>query len=102
MKKGLIIAGVLGVIGIGVGLYVYNKQNKVAESDFNALVSLSKNKGQDIFDVTDAQLKTIKSKYLKNFNRKTHNELMAILTKGEKDLTASDKSKLTTLLNKLK
>jgi hypothetical protein len=102
MKKGLIIAGVLGAIGIGVGLYIYNKQNKVAESDFNALVSLSKNKGQDVFEGTDAQLKTIKAKYLKNFNRKTHNELMAILQKGEKDLTASDKSKLTALLSKLK
>lgn len=102
MKKVLIAAGVLSVIGIGVGFYVYNKQNKVAESDFNALVSLSKNKGQDVFEGTDAQLKNMKAKYLKNFNRKNHNELMTILTKGEKDLTAWDKSKLTTLLKKLK
>ena len=106
MKKGLLIGfTVLAAIGIGVGIHMYKKDNKLSDSDFDALVSLSKNKGQDIFDISVDRLALVKKKYLDKFNRKSHNEFMSMLSKGEsseKSLTASEKIKVTEFLNKLK
>ena len=45
MKKALIIIGVVGLVGVGVGYYIYKNQNKLNDSDFDAMIGLSKNKG---------------------------------------------------------
>lgn len=102
MKKVLLIAAAVGLVGIGIGVYIYKKDNKLSDSDFNALVSLSKNKGYDIFDAPADKLASAKKKYLDKFNRRSHNELMAILEKGEKNMSAIEKSKLIDILKKLK
>lgn len=103
MKKGLLLGvTVLAAIGIGVGIYMYKKDNKLSDSDFDAIVGLSKNKGYDIFDAPADKLANARKKYLSGFNRRTHNELMSILEKGEKNMSAIEKSKLMDILKKLK
>ena len=105
MKKILMAVGVLAVAGTVVGYFVYKNQNKLQDKDFDVMVSLSKNKGQDIFDISVDRLALVKKKYLDKFNRKSHNEFMSMLSKGEsseKSLTASEKIKMKEFLNKLK
>jgi len=101
--KGILLGlGLLGLTGLGIGLYMYKKDNKLSDTDFDALVSLSKNKGYDIFDAPADKLAIAKKKYLSGFNRRTHNELMSILEKGEKKMSTIEKAKLMDILKKLK
>lgn len=103
MKKILIAAGVLAVVGTVVGYCVYKKQNKIQGKDFDVIVSLSKNKGYDIFDGLSAtQLESVRKKYLEGFNIKTHNQFMSLLQKGEKSWNTSDKNVFNDLIKKIK
>jgi len=100
MKKTLIIVGVIGLIGIGIGIYLNVTKNKVFENDFDALINLSKNKGYDIFeDVSPRETEIMRKNYLKKFNRKSHNEFIELLSKPKNSLTASDKTKIDAYTN---
>ena len=102
MKKAIIIIAVIGVVGAGVGFYLYKSQNKLTDIDFDGMIGLSKNKGFDVFeDVSPKELKIIKSNYLKYFNRESHNDILSLFTIGEKKLSASQKVKLDKYVNKI-
>lgn len=102
MKKAIIIIGVIGVVGAGVGYYLYKTQNKLADKDFDGMIALTKNKGYDVFeDISPRELGIIKNNYLKYFNREAHNEFMNLLSIGEATWSASHKVKLNNHLNKV-
>ena len=102
MKKAVIILGIFGVVGVGVGFYLYKTQNKLEDKDFDAIVNLSKNKGYDIFDgLSSYKLKLLKESYLKKFNRASHNDMLNLLSLGEKAWSPSQKNKLISYWNKL-
>lgn len=101
MKKALIIIGVVGLVGVGVGYYIYKNQNKLNDSDFDAMIGLSKNKGYDVFeDMSTRETEIVKNNYLKYFDIKSHNEFMSLLRKGESKWTPSEKVIATNYLNK--
>lgn len=104
MKTRTVIIGLvfIGITGLVVGSVIYNKSNKVSDGDFDAIISLSKNKGYDIFDLPVERLSITRYKYLKNFNRKYHNQFLELLQKGEKNWTPNDKDSFNKLFNKLK
>jgi hypothetical protein len=100
MKKALIVIGVVGLIGLGVGYYIYKTQNSVTEDDFNAVINLSKNKGMDIFeDVSPREMAIMKKNYLKSFDIKSHNDFISLLGKGEKNWNASQKAQANKYIN---
>ena len=102
MKKAIIIVGGLGLVGLGIGFYLYKTQNKLANKDFDALVNLSTNKGYDIFEgLSTTQLAKLKNNYLKKFNRAGHNDMITILGLGEKNMSASQKVKFWSYMEKL-
>lgn len=102
MKKAIIIIGVVGVIGAGIGYYMYKRQNKLADKDFDGMIALTKNKGYDVFeDISPRELGIIKNNYLKYFNRELHNEFMNLLSIGEATWSASQKVKFNNHLNKI-
>lgn len=101
MKKALIIIGVVGLVGVGVGYYIYKNQNKLNDSDFDAMIGLSKNKGYDVFeDMSNRETEIVKSNYLKYFDRKSHNDFISLLGKGESKWTPSEKIRATNYINK--
>lgn len=101
MKKAIIAIGGLGIVAIGVGYFLYNKQNKLSEKDFDAMVSLTKNKGMDIFeDASPREMNIAKNNYLKYFNIKSHNDFLSLLSKGEKNWNVNEKKKAKVYLNK--
>jgi hypothetical protein len=100
MKKTLIIVSVIGLIGVGIGVYLNISKNKVFENDFDAIVNLSKNKGYDVFeDVSPREMDIMRKNYLRKFNRKSHNEFVELLSKPKNSLTASDKTKIDAYTN---
>lgn len=102
MKKAVIILGIIGVVGVGVGFYLYKTQNKLEDKDFDGVVNLSKNKGYDIFDgLSSDKLKLLKESYLKKFNRASHNEMLNLLSLGEKAWSPSQKNKFISYWNRL-
>lgn len=103
MKKAVIILGIVGIVGVGVGFYLYKSQNKLEDKDFDGIVNLSKNKGYDIFDGLSAdKLKLLRTNYLKNFNRASHNEMLNLLSLGEKAWLPSQKIEFNKYMSKLK
>jgi len=102
MKKAIIIIGIISVISVGVGYYLYKNQNKLSDKDFDGMINLSKNKGQDIFDdISPRELGIIKNNYLKYFNREAHNEFMNLLSIGEATWSTSQKAKFNKHLDKI-
>jgi len=102
MKKAIIIIGVIGIIGAGVGYYLYKTQNKVSDKDFDGMINLSKNKGIDIFeDVSPRELGIIKNNYFKYLNREAHNEFMNLLSVGESTWSPSQKIKFNKHLDNI-
>jgi len=100
MKKTLIIVSVIGLIGVGIGVYLNISKNKVFENDFDAIVNLSKNKGYDVFeDASPREMEIMRKNYLRKFNRKSHNEFVELLSKPKNSLTASDKTKIDAYTN---
>lgn len=103
MKKAVIILGVIGLVGVGVGFYLYKTQNKLEDKDFDGVVNLSKNKGYDIFDgLSSDKLKLLKENYLKKFNRASHNEMLNLLSLGEKAWSPFQKIEFNQYMSKLK
>lgn len=101
MKKALFVIAGIGIVGASVGYYLYKKQNKLSDSDFNAMVALTKNKGMDIFeDASPREMNVAKNNYIKYFNIKSHNDFMSLLSKGEKNWNSVEKSKSKIYLNK--
>ena len=84
MKKAIVIIAVIGVVGAGVGFYLYKTQNKLSDKDFDGMINLSKNKGYDIFeDISPRELSVMKINYLKSFNRESHNDMLNLLSSDE-------------------
>lgn len=94
MKKVLIGIGIVGVIGLGVGIYLYKKQNKLSVTDYNEVVALSKFKGFDLFeDVSPKESKKMQENYLKYFNRDKHNQYIDLLRIGQSKFTKEQLAK---------
>jgi hypothetical protein len=103
MKKAVIILGIVSIVGIGLGFYLYKTQNKLEDKDFDGVVNLSKNKGYDIFDGLSAdKLKLLRTNYLKKFNRASHNEMLNLLSLGEKAWSPSQKIEFNQYISKLR
>jgi hypothetical protein len=100
MKKVLIGIAIVGVVGLGVGIYLYKRQNKLSETDYNDVVALSNFKGFDLFeDVSPKERKKMKENYLKYFNRDKHNQYIDLLKVGQSKFTKEQLAKYESFNN---
>ena len=112
MKKIGIAVGVLAVIGIGVGIYYYNKGKKSKPSgnipmtatskDFDEIVDTAKKIKSDWFEGSSPErLKNIRDSYMKNMTTQEHKQLVALMNKPESSYSASEKISLSEFMNKI-